>query len=264
MRRAPGDRSRNCPLPSRRLACPTADGTPGGAAPVARVQLQLLRRFELRCDGAAIALPESAQRLLAFLAVHGRPQHRASVAATLWMDTTEEKAGANLRTALWRARRVDAPVVACSGAYLCIEPGVEVDAAEVILQARALLADPLADAAHDPSIDTLSADLLPEWYEDWVLLERERLRQIRLHGLEALCVRLAHLGHHLDAIEAGMLATSVEPLRESAHRALILAHLAEGNMAEAVRQYDAFATVLDDTLGIAPTESLRALVAPCR
>jgi DNA-binding SARP family transcriptional activator len=240
-----------------RTATPSCDSS-------TRIELQLMRRFELRCDGAPVALPESAQRLLAFLAMHRRPQHRATVASTLWMDTTEDKAGANLRTALWRARRVDAPVVSCEGAYLTIDADVHIDAAEVIHQARALLADPLADTAPDTSVDVLSDDLLPEWYEDWVLLERERLRQIRLHGLEALCTRLAHLGHHLEAIEAGMLATAVEPLRESAHRALILAHLAEGNMAEAVRQYDTFAATLDEMLGIAPTESLRSLVAPCR
>jgi DNA-binding SARP family transcriptional activator len=231
---------------------------------VARVHLQLLRRFELRCDGTRVAIPESAQRVLAFLAMHHRPQHRATVAATLWVDAPEEKAAANLRTALWRARRIACPVVLCDGSYLCIEPAVSVDATEVVREARALLAHPLADLVPDPPIDALTADLLPDWYEDWVLLERERLRQIRLHALEVLCVRLARCGRHLEAIEAGMRAAAVEPLRESAHRALIQAHLAQGNMAEAVREYDTFAALLDEALGIAPTDSLRSLVAPCR
>jgi DNA-binding SARP family transcriptional activator len=53
-------------------------------------------------------------------------------------------------------------------------------------------------------------------------------------------------------------------LRESAHRVLIRAHLAEGNLGEAVRQYDFFAGVLHESLGIAPTDALRTLVSPCR
>ena len=112
--------------------------------------------------------------------------------------------------------------------------------------------------------ELLSDDLLPDWYEDWVLLERERLRQVRLHGLEALCLRLANLGRHVAAIEAGLAAISADPLRESAQRALISAHLLEGNVSEAVRQYDVFVALLDEAFGIVPTEALRALVARWR
>jgi len=209
-------------------------------------------------------LPESVQRLLALLALRDRPQHRVSVAGTLWMDTTDERAAANLRTALWRARRVEPDLVISNGAYLEIGPTVQIDLRDVVDGARRLLAD--HDGVSDPetSADIFAGDLLPDWYDDWVLLERERLRQIRLHGLEALCDRLAAVGRYSLALEAGLLAASVEPLRESAHRAVMRAHLAEGNVAEAVRQYDVFADALRENLGIQPTEALRALVAPCR
>jgi DNA-binding SARP family transcriptional activator len=231
-------------------------------------KLQLLQRFELRHQDRAMSLPESVQRLLALLALRNRPQHRVTVAGTLWMDTTEARAAANLRTALWRARRVDKNVVVSDGAYLAIGSSVEVDIIVMLDQARRLLAEHEVDyELIDDAVactDSLAGDLLPEWYDDWVLLERERLRQIRLHGLEALCTRLSSQGRYALAIEAGLIAAGEEPLRESAHRALISAHLLEGNFAEAVRQYDRFATALLENLGITPTEALRTLLAPCR
>jgi DNA-binding SARP family transcriptional activator len=114
------------------------------------------------------------------------------------------------------------------------------------------------------TVSELREELLPDWYDDWLLLERERLRQVRLHGLEALCVRLTHLGRYSQAIEAGLLAVEEEALRESSQRALIAAHVSEGNLAEAVRQYDRYAQLLQKELGIAPGAQIRALVAPCR
>src|SRR5262249_3418614 len=85
--------------------------------------------------------------------------------------------------------------------------------------------------------DELDAELLPDWYDDWVLLERERLRELRLHALEALALRLAALGRFAEAVEAGLAAVRSEPLRESAHRVLIRLHLAEGNRHRALCQY---------------------------
>ncbi len=78
-------------------------------------------------------------------------------------------------------------------------------------------------------------DLLPGWYDDWVLLERERLRQRVLHALEALSRHLVAAGRIAEAVEAAMTAVGVEPLRESAQRAPVTAHLAEGNRVEARR-----------------------------
>ena len=67
---------------------------------VAPLQLGLLRGFELRQDGDVVQLPLSAQRVVAFLALHERPLQRLYVAGSLWLDTTEARANASLRTAL--------------------------------------------------------------------------------------------------------------------------------------------------------------------
>jgi DNA-binding SARP family transcriptional activator len=84
-------------------------------------------------------------------------------------------------------------------------------------------------------------------------MERERVRQRILHALEALSEWLAAAGRFADAVEAAMLATSAEPLRESAQRALIRAHAAEGNLTEARRSYRSYQDLLRRELGVAPS-----------
>src|SRR6267143_7006815 len=69
------------------------------------VRLDLLQGFQLVCSAVVVDLPLSAQRVLAFLALHTRSLTRSYVAATLWMDCAEERAGASLRSALWRINR---------------------------------------------------------------------------------------------------------------------------------------------------------------
>ena len=93
-----------------------------------------------------------------------------------------------------------------------------------------------------------------------MIVERERLRQIRVHALEELSRRLA-VGHRYGhAIDAALAAIAADPLRESAHRRLIEAHLAEGNASEAIRQYETYAELLASQLGIEPSPALRRLV----
>jgi len=90
--------------------------------------------------------------------------------------------------------------------------------------------------------------------------ERERLRQIRLHALEKLSALLSDAGRHSDAIRAALAAIRLEPLRETAHRALIEAHLAEGNWSEARRQFRRCQRLFREELGIEPTASMRRLL----
>ena len=61
-------------------------------------RLTLLNAFELVCHDVPVALPMSAQRLVAFLALHNRLLLRSFVAGSLWLDTPEERAHANLRS----------------------------------------------------------------------------------------------------------------------------------------------------------------------
>ena len=224
------------------------------------VRLSVLYGFELEVDGSIVATPTAVERMLAFLGIRDRPQLRTTVASTLWLDTREDRAAANLRTALWKARRMAADCVDVTGSYVALAPTVEVDLTAVLGQAKRLVGTGDALAEADARPETLGGDLLPDWDEDWIIFERERLRQLRIHALEALCRRLSDLGRHAEAIDAGLSAVAAEPLRESAQRALVAAHLAEGNRSEARRQYLAYAGLVRTSLGIAPSPEIRAMV----
>ena len=225
-------------------------------------RLSLLGGFELRCAGQDVAVSRSGQRLLALLALQGRPLERLWVAGTLWLDATEERAGASLRSALWRLPQPGGTaVVEASTTHLRLARDLAVDTLELLALAEHL-ESPAGCGGHQPEPSALARDLLPDWYEDWVVLERERFRQLRLHALEALCARLTEAGRFGAAVQAGLVAVSGEPLRESAHRTLIGAHLAEGNQGEAVRQYHLYRRLLADELAIEPSAAIRGLVEP--
>jgi DNA-binding SARP family transcriptional activator len=225
-------------------------------------RLSLLGGFELRCTGQDVAVSRIGQRLLALLALQGRPLERLWVAGTLWLDAPEERAGASLRSALWRLPQPGGTaVVEASATHLRLARDLAVDTRELVALAERL-ESPDGCGDHQPEPAALARDLLPDWYEDWVVLERERFRQLRLHALEALCARLTEAGRFGAAVQAGLAAVSGEPLRESAHRTLIQAHLAEGNPGEAVRQYHLYRRLLADELALEPSAAIRGLVRP--
>jgi DNA-binding SARP family transcriptional activator len=217
------------------------------------VGLRLVGEFELTGGGRTVAVGSGGQRLLAYLAVAGRTVRRSVLAGTLALEAGEAQAAARLRSALWRLPRPDGTAL------------VEVSARQVRL-ARAVQVDyRLTEQAADcggADLGVLGEDLLPDWDDDWVVIERERYRQIRLHALEQACVRHRDAGRYDLSLRAGLLAVGGEPLRESAHRRVIETHLAEGNPAEALRQYDTFRRLLRAELGLPPSPAIRALVAP--
>jgi DNA-binding SARP family transcriptional activator len=225
-----------------------------------RVALCLLDAFALTSDDRRVALPMSAQRLVAFLALRVRPTLRVYVAGTLWPDATEPRAFANLRSTLWRLQRSGPRVVEARQHELQLSPDVSVDVREASALATRLLngASDQEALAIDPQ--RLSGELLPDWFDDWVLMERERHRQLSLHALEALAEKLIAVAQHGRAIGVALAAVANEPLRESAHRILIRAHLAEGNVGEAVRQYRLYRRLLRRQLGLDPSPQMEALV----
>jgi DNA-binding SARP family transcriptional activator len=150
------------------------------------------------------------------------------------------------------------PVVTASTRHLWLAEHVRVDYRDVVARAGAL-DESGDDGALTPS--ALARDLLPDWYEDWLLLERERFRQLRLHTLETLSGMLTRARRFGDAVQAALQAIAGEPLRESAHRRLVEAHLAEGNPVEALRQFHTFERLLGDDLGLQPSSALQGLVS---
>lgn len=240
-------------------------GTVGREA-ASPVRLSLLGGFQLVIDGEGVVVPASSQRVLAFLGLHARPQQRPQVARILWHDMTDQRAIANLRAALWKLHAVRERVIAVGHDRLSLCLDVGVDVIDVLELARELL-----DVAGDTRVgepaesaellELFSNDVLPNWEDDWVVFERERVRQMRIHAIEALSMRLRRENRHAEAVEAGLAAVAADPLRESAQRVLIEAHLAEGNTVDARRQFDSFCALLSRDLGVLPSPMLTALIA---
>lgn len=226
--------------------------------------VSVLEGFQLWWSGSEqTGIPRASQRLLAFLALRGRMTSRAAVAGTLWPDATETHACSNLRSALARLNRPCRKMLQVSKLELSLAKDVTVDIRRAQKLARRLLDPAVTPEQSDlgpAAIEILSGDLLPGWYDDWVLIEAEDWRQLRLHALETLARRLTAVGYWGQAAAAARAAVRAEPLRESAHTALIQVHLAEGNQSEAVRQFTRYRALLHAELGLEPTVRLRRLI----
>jgi DNA-binding SARP family transcriptional activator len=225
-----------------------------------RARLDLLDGFALCLNGQRAMVSLTLQRLLAILALHEHPLQRTYVAGTLWGDYAERRSIANLRCALARLPRTAGRLVQVVGRQVSLSDWVSVDVRELSELSRRII-DRDEHVLRVKGIQRLlAADLLPDWYEDWVVSEQERYRELRLHALEVLCEYLSAGDDHAAAVEAGLAAVAGEPLRESAQRVLIRAYLAEGNQAAAVRQYRRFSALLGHEMGLVPSQSLTGLL----
>jgi DNA-binding SARP family transcriptional activator len=231
--------------------------TPGAA------RLCLLGGFELRCMSRTVPLPLAGQRVLAFLSAHEVPILRAYVAEALWPDSHRHRAGANLRSAVWRIRQTGHHLIEGGSRRLSLARGVSVDLRDRDRMARRLLSRDaeVRPAELEPEFARdFSVELLPDWYDEWLFIERDRWNQLRLHALEALAEKLLAAGELSLAVQAALAAIAAEPLRESAHRVLIRIFAAEGNWSEAVAQYRSYRQLLQRELCAPPTAQMEDLI----
>jgi DNA-binding SARP family transcriptional activator len=224
--------------------------------------LCLLGEFSLVVGDRNVALGASGRRVLAYLALSGKPVTRSRVARSLWPQRSDGRARANLRSAIWRMPTEGRGMILEDGAFLSLHTGTAIDVEDVVAQCHALLesTSQLDRHAARRVQQALLAGLLPEWEDEWILVERERLRQLHLHALEAVAARLIAAGNVAEAVHASAAALAAEPLRESAARLLVSAHLAVENTAEARKVYERYRTDLHRELGIEPSARLRELM----
>lgn len=227
-----------------------------------RVRLRLLGGFAVVVDGQRVELPPAAERLVAFLGLMGRST-RSRAAGTLWPDSSQDRAAACLRTAIWRVSQSVDGLVSANRSWVELDPAVQVDARRYLSAATAgLFSDSQTPAADVRAVIGYDGDLLPDRDDEWILAERERLRQLRLHLLEVEVERPSTAGSYGPALDAALAALAADPLRESVHRAIIGIHLAEGNPAQAQRAYLACRQMLADDLGVEPSDATIRLVRP--
>lgn len=234
-----------------------------------RISLRVLGKFDLTVDGHSVSLGVTSQRLLTLLAIRSGQVRsgqvlRGHAAGKLWPETRTARAAANLRSAIWRLHQSCAGVIDASFYDLRLASGVSVDISEVSSVAFGLLvpspdlnAAQLSEAMRCNLYDDIDPDVGDD---DWLIAERERFRQLRIHALEALAGKLIAAGSHGAAVEAALGVIRTDPFRESAYRLLIGAYLAEGSQLEARRQYNAYRELLRTELGLEPSEEFTALL----
>ncbi|GLZ16291.1 hypothetical protein Acsp04_65260 [Actinomadura sp. NBRC 104425] len=241
----------------------TWEGTPhhttGTGGPV---RLALTGEFQLTVDGRWLTVPHSVERVLAYLALAERPVSRTKLASALWLVSSEQQAANNLRTTLWRVGRADARLLSADSDRLRLSPTVRVDLVELSGFAQRLIHDPQADDLSRLPLLIEHAELLPDWDDEWVVADRERFRLLRLEALERAASALIARGRLGEALVAALASVQSEPLRESASRLVVQVHVAEGNLAEALRWYREYRTLLGRELGIEPSRLMRQLVEP--
>lgn len=240
---------------------------------VAPLRARLFGELDLRLDGRQLAPLPSARTasLLAYLVLHaGVPHARQRIAFLLWPDSTESQARTNLRNALHLLRRaVPAlePFLEVGPRTLCWRPSPQcsVDVADFdAALAEAAGAEAGSDArivALSRAVDLYAGDLLAACYDEWVVGERERLRDRYGTALRQLTETLAARGRHPEAIAVGRQLLRWDPLNEDHHRLLIGVHDAAGDRAGAVRLFHQCAAVLRQELGVEPASATKKALA---
>lgn len=236
-------------------------------APGPEWSLTLFDWWDLRHGSESIAITRREQRLLALLALQGgRP--RGYLAGMLWPESTEQRASGNLRAAVWRIDQTAPGVLMHDRSRLMLSPQVRVDVDGFLAAAGVVCGADAQDRPYDRVVSNAvlagltTGELLPGWYDDWVLFERSRLQQLRLHALEQLAAQAADAGEFSTALAAASAAVAIEPLRESAQRTLIRTHIRDGNYHSALHAYQAFRARVRSELGVPPSRQLENLVRP--
>jgi DNA-binding SARP family transcriptional activator len=232
---------------------PMIDRRPATEARVSGVRLTLFGGFELSAGGQRYDAPRSSQRLLVYLALHERAQHRMVVAAALWPNLSEGRASANLRASLWRLPEpAELRLVHSEGPDLRLSDLLQVDCRVITEVGWSIIEHP--DAALDGlSLNAFTDELLPGWYDDWVVFERERLAQLQVRFLEALTFVLIDHRRFARALDIAMHLVRLDPLREASQFALVRVYLADGDVQQARCQVDRYRELMQRTFGCEPS-----------
>jgi DNA-binding SARP family transcriptional activator len=225
--------------------------------------LTLVEEFALHIRGRHMLIPHISERVLTCLALANRPVARVRLAGTLWPDCSDRSASKRLRTALWRLRQIDGNLVQINGDRLHLDPQVAVDFSELNELAQRLVHTPDSESLAHVQLLADRVELLPDWDEEWLVPNRERYRLARQAALESAAHALLEEGRPGPALIAALAVVQTEPLRESARRIVIRAHLLQGNAVEAMRERHRYRLLLRSEFGVEPSAEMDELLSVC-
>jgi DNA-binding SARP family transcriptional activator/tetratricopeptide (TPR) repeat protein len=232
------------------------------------LRLTLLGDFDARlAAGDSLSLPtRKAQALLAYLGLRpGQPHRRDKLAALLWGERTDEHARDGLRHALVALRKalsgVNRQSLLVEGQTLALNPAVvEVDVATFERRVAEGTAEALEHAVELYQGDLLLGFTVNEpLFEEWLVAERERLREVELEALARLLAHQTKSGGMEPAIRTAVRLLGLDPLQEAVHRTLMRLYARQGRRGAALRQYQVCVSVLQRELGAGPEPETRRL-----
>ncbi|GBC76107.1 Response regulator aspartate phosphatase G [bacterium HR07] len=237
------------------------------------VRVQLLGGFQVERDGVALTAfhSQKAQSLLAYLLVYRDRTHPRAVLANLfWGESDETRAQANLRNALYSLRQMLEGPQRRFGTFLITEGGavrfnphshysLDVQEFEEKLEAAQETPGPQHAALLEEAVGLYHGDLLPGFYDDWVLIEQEHLRELYLHALKELAAHYTEQKDYAHALEWVRRALAVSPWQEDLHRAAMQLYAFIGDRAAALSQYAECTNILQRELNAAPLPETQML-----
>lgn len=226
-------------------------------------QLRLFQSWQLLRGKDVVHVAARQQRLLAALAING-PRPRSYLVGLLWPEHAESRALESLRVAVHLITRQLPGLLVNRGSVLSLSELADVDLLRLRSQIRQVSQAGVNGNAASCLYDLRRAELLPGWYDDWVIFEQSRLNQDRLHGLLAIAREsLAGCAYEL-ASEAAEAALELEPLYERAVGLLMQAEAQQGNNALALQAFERYKVQLSLEMGIAPSDGIRKLAESVR
>ena len=226
------------------------------------LHLALLGKPQFKRNNQPLELTSvKGQALLAYLAVTRQPHSRSALAGLLWSDMPEADARTNLRVTLSQLRKAvgDAVIATRRTVELNVDADIWLDVA--VLEEAVSSGNNLATAAGLYRGEFLDDFQVPEaeLFEEWLLIERERLRQLALSVLGQLADTLLAQGDYATGIKAARQLLGIEPWYEAGHRQLMKLLAADGQRSAALAQYETCKRLLAEELGIEPTAKTEAL-----
>ncbi len=209
------------------------------------------------------------QSLLAYLVLHRDiPQHRQHLAFLFWPDTTEAQARNNLRQLLHQLRQALPAVEQFLSAdtqmvYWHPVTPFHLDVAEfeqTLTEAAAATRrndQHALQAALEQADSLYRGELLPGCYDEWILPERERLRQRHLQALEHLLRLFEGQGDTITAIRYAQRLIGLDPLSEDLYRRLMRLFALNNDRASALHVYHTCVTTLQREMGVDPDPATR-------
>ncbi len=236
------------------------------------LEIRLLGQFAVQLDSAPVEIAaRPAQSLLAYLLLNPVAHRRERLAGLLWPDSSEANARRNLRQALWQIRRALGDQ---ADAMLLVDEmtlAFNTDS-DYWLDAERI-AHPLKESAiaHNDSADDLmrivavyAGELLPGFYDEWVLLERDRLQAQFERKLNLLLERLVEARRWTDVLHWGERWIALGYTPEPAYRALMVAHAGLGDRSSVADVYRRCVEALERDLDVEPSAQTRALYEQLR